>query len=143
VTAARATLDLLRRLSVTRIALVTPYTRAGQARSIASFAAKGFDIVGERHAGMSDNLSQGAVPSDEIEAETSLPVVDSAAAGVWTASGPRASTRAPSGAGAASSPLTTSTGPARTGREGAGDGVPRRPAGRLGHGLYRRTGAAS
>lgn len=68
VTAALATLDLLRRLSVTRIALVTPYTPAGQARSIASFAAKGFDIVGERHAGLSDNLSYGAVPPEEIAA---------------------------------------------------------------------------
>ncbi|WP_156640053.1 maleate cis-trans isomerase family protein [Bosea sp. PAMC 26642] len=66
VTAALATLDLLRRLSVTRIALVTPYTQDGQARSIASFAAKGFELAGERHAGLSDNFSYGAVAPDEI-----------------------------------------------------------------------------
>ncbi len=115
VTAALATLQLLRVLDVTRIALVTPYTTTAQARGLASFAAKGFSVTGERHSGLSDNLSYGAVPPTEIaamaraaladgpaqaivvfctnfngapiaaslEAETGLPVVDSAAAGVW------------------------------------------------------------
>ena len=68
VTAALATLELLRRLAVTRIALVTPYTQAGHAKSVASFSAKGFGIVGGRHAGLNDNLSYGAVPPDEIAA---------------------------------------------------------------------------
>jgi maleate isomerase len=115
VTAALATLQLLRALDVTRIALVTPYTTTAQARGLASFAAKGLSVTGERHAGLSDNLSYGAVPptgiaamaraaladgpaqaivvfctnfngapmAASLEAETGLPVIDSAAAGVW------------------------------------------------------------
>jgi maleate isomerase len=117
VTSALATLALLRRLEVRRIALITPYTTAAQARGIANFTAKGFAVVAERHAGLSDNLSYGAVPPGEIavmaraamaegaaeaivifctnfngapvaamlETETGLPVIDSAAAGVWAA----------------------------------------------------------
>ena len=63
-TAALATLQLLRALDVTRIALVTPYTTTAQARGLASFAAKRFPIAGERHAGLSDNLSYGAAPPE-------------------------------------------------------------------------------
>ncbi|MDR6869613.1 maleate isomerase [Bosea sp. BE125] len=117
VTSALATLTLLQRLNAQRITLITPYTTTAQARSIANFTAKGFTVVAERHAGLSDNLSYGAVPPGEIaamaraamaegsaeaivifctnfngaptaamlEAETGLPVIDSAAAGVWAA----------------------------------------------------------
>ncbi|POR49969.1 maleate cis-trans isomerase family protein [Bosea psychrotolerans] len=117
VTSALATLTLLRRLDAQRIALITPYTAAAHARGIANFTAKGFAVVAERHAGLSDNLSYGAVPPVEIaamaraavaegsaeaivifctnfngapvaamlEAQTGLPVIDSAAAGSWAA----------------------------------------------------------
>lgn len=66
VTAALATLDLLGLLGASRIALITPYTEAAQARVAANFTAKGFSVVAERHSGLSDNLSYGAVPPDEI-----------------------------------------------------------------------------
>lgn len=117
VTAALATLDLLRRLEARRIALITPYTAAAHARTASNFPLKGFTVAAERHSGLSDNLSYGSIAPHEIaamaraaaldnpvdaivifctnfngapvaaalEAETGLPVIDSAAAGVWAA----------------------------------------------------------
>lgn len=79
VTAALATLHLLRRLDVARIALITPYTQAAQAKGLGSFVAKGFSVTGERHAGLSDNLSYGAVPPAEIAAMARAAVADGAA----------------------------------------------------------------
>jgi maleate isomerase len=66
VTSALSVVKLLRRLDVRRIAMVTPYTGAGQARCIAGFEAKGFEIAGERHGGLTDNLSYGSVTPQEI-----------------------------------------------------------------------------
>ncbi|MFO1147446.1 MAG: aspartate/glutamate racemase family protein [Alsobacter sp.] len=115
VTSALATLELLSRLSLTQIALVTPYVPAVHARAAAGFARKGLDVCGEAHAGITDNLAYGALPAGQIaalarsaiagcdaqavvffctnlhgaqvvpqlEAETGLPVIDSAAAGGW------------------------------------------------------------
>lgn len=76
VTAALATLRLLRALAVTRIALITPYTTAAQAKGLASFAAKGFSVTGERHSGLSDNLSYGVVPPAEIAAMARAAIAD-------------------------------------------------------------------
>jgi maleate isomerase len=69
-TAALAILDALRRLSARRIALVTPYDDAYQAKCVAAFAAKGIECVAERHSGLSDNFSYGEVPAEEILAMT-------------------------------------------------------------------------
>ena len=66
VTSALAVVKLLRMLDVERVALVTPYTQAGQAKCIAGFEGKGFTIVGERHGGLTDNLSFGSVSPDDI-----------------------------------------------------------------------------
>jgi maleate isomerase len=78
VTSALATLTLLRRLKAERIALVTPYTQAAQAKGIASFTAKGFSVTGERHAGLSDNLSYGEVAPPEIAAMARAAISDGA-----------------------------------------------------------------
>jgi maleate isomerase len=68
VTSALATLDLLRRLHASRLALVTPYVPAVHARAAAGFAGKGFTIAGEACAGITDNLAYGALAADEIAA---------------------------------------------------------------------------
>jgi maleate isomerase len=68
VTAALATLEALERLGAKRLALVTPYGDAAQQRVIAGFVARGFAVAGERHAGLSDNLSYGALPPADIAA---------------------------------------------------------------------------
>lgn len=79
VTSALAVVKLLRKLDVERIALVTPYTQAGQAKCIAGFEGKGFTIVGERHGGLTDNLSFGSVTPDVI-AEMARAAVDGSSA---------------------------------------------------------------
>lgn len=78
VTSALAVLALLKALKASRIALITPYTEAAQKKGIASFVAKGFTVTAERHAGLSDNLSYGAVPPAEIAAMARATVADGA-----------------------------------------------------------------
>lgn len=68
VTSALATLDLLRRFDVTRLALVTPYVAAVHARAASGFQLKGFTVAGEAHAGIADNLAYGALGSAKIAA---------------------------------------------------------------------------
>jgi maleate isomerase len=68
VTSALATLELLRRFEVSRIALVTPYVPAVHERAAAGFAYKGFDVSSEAHAGITDNLAYGALAAGEIAA---------------------------------------------------------------------------
>ena len=82
VTAALATLQILRALSVTRIALITPYSLAVRAKCLESFVAKGLTVTGERHAGISDNLAYGAVPPAEIAAMARAAVADGPAQAV-------------------------------------------------------------
>jgi maleate isomerase len=60
-TAALSLLELLRQFKATRIALVTPYDVAYQARCIAGFDSKGIATVSERHSGLIDNFAYGAV----------------------------------------------------------------------------------
>lgn len=69
-TSALAILDALGCLSARRIALVTPYDQAYQAKCIAGFAAKGIVTVAERHSGLTDNLSYCTVSEREIAAMT-------------------------------------------------------------------------
>ena len=66
VTSAVSILDALSLLKARRIALVTPYDEAYQAKCIAAFAAQGLTTVSERHSGLLDNFSYGLVPADDI-----------------------------------------------------------------------------
>lgn len=68
VTAALAVLDLLGRFGARRIAVVTPYSAPVHARAVAGFAGKGYDVVGEAHADVDDNLAYGAIGPDAIAA---------------------------------------------------------------------------
>ncbi len=65
-TSSLALLDALQRLGARRIALVTPYLPAYQARIMATLAAEGLDCVAESHLGIADNLSYAAVPLSRI-----------------------------------------------------------------------------
>ena len=49
-----------------RIALVTPYAATYAAKIPPHFAAAGYEVVAEAHAGLSDNLSYAAVPDADI-----------------------------------------------------------------------------
>lgn len=81
-TAALAILDALDRLKARRIALVTPYDEAYQAKCIAAFAARGFTCVAERHAGLTDNFSYGEIPLAEIAAMTRAALTEAPAEAV-------------------------------------------------------------
>jgi maleate isomerase len=75
-TSALALLDALARLEARKISLVTPYDAAYQQKCMAAFTARGFSIVSERHAGLTDNLSYGTVPEAEIAAMTRAAVCE-------------------------------------------------------------------
>jgi maleate isomerase len=70
VTSALAILELLQVLRAERIALVTPYDAAYQAKCIMGFAAQGIACVSERHSDLIDNLTYASVREDEIAAMT-------------------------------------------------------------------------
>jgi maleate isomerase len=80
---------LLRSRGIRRLGLVTPYSTAGQKKTIDCLAREGFDCVAEASAGLSDNLSYASVPLEQVAtmarqvAELGLPVYDSTALGVW------------------------------------------------------------
>ena len=59
---------LLRRRSLTRVAVVTPYSDEGQRKTIACLAREGLACVAEAHAGLADNLSYASVPLEQIAA---------------------------------------------------------------------------
>lgn len=58
--------DLMRRHSVHRFALVTPYTDDVQDKIIANYADAGFECVSERHLGMADNFSFSEISPDTL-----------------------------------------------------------------------------
>ena len=58
--------DLLRRDRCRRIALLTPYTDDVQAQIVANYQAEGFEVVAERHAGMSENFAFAAVSAGQL-----------------------------------------------------------------------------
>jgi maleate isomerase len=60
--------DLLGRLPVTRLGLVSPYPADIQDRVMHTFAAQGFECVSERHLGIRDNAEFAAVADDAIVA---------------------------------------------------------------------------
>ena len=75
-TSALALLDALARLRARRIALVTPYDAAYQAKCIAGFAKKGIETVCERHSGLIDNFAYGEVPAADILAMTRAAIAE-------------------------------------------------------------------
>jgi len=58
----------LRATNAHRLALVTPYRPGYAARIPPVFAAAGYAIVAEAHAGVADNLAYAAIPDADIEA---------------------------------------------------------------------------
>ena len=58
--------DLFRRLSVTRIGLVTPYRKDVQDKIIANWGSQGLRCVAERHLSLQDNFSFAEVPEAEV-----------------------------------------------------------------------------
>lgn len=68
-TSSLALLDALATLGARRVALVTPYAEAYQQRVVATLAREGFEVVGESHLGLTNNLSYAAVPLDQIRAQ--------------------------------------------------------------------------
>lgn len=60
--------SVLARRGLSRLAIVTPYNDAGQAKTLACLAREGYHCVAEAHAGYSDNLSYASVPLEDIAA---------------------------------------------------------------------------
>lgn len=58
----------LSRIGAKRIALVTPYVPAYQAKVLATFRREGLDCLADACAGLSDNLSYASMPAEEIRA---------------------------------------------------------------------------
>ena len=67
-TSTLALVDALARVGAKRVALVTPYTPAYQAKVLATFRREGLDCVADACAGLSDNLSYASMTADEIRA---------------------------------------------------------------------------
>lgn len=61
-----ALLAFAERHGLERIALVTPYSDAYQARLVAGFSRLGLEVVAECHAGLADNLSYAGTSPDQI-----------------------------------------------------------------------------
>ena len=53
----------------TRLGLITPYTGAYQARLLAAFAARGWDVTAEDHLSLPDNRSFAGAPREVIAAQ--------------------------------------------------------------------------
>ncbi len=75
-TSALALLDALEVLSAKRVALITPYDDAYQAKCVMGFGGQGIQTVSERHSGLVDNFSYGLVPAEEIAAMTRAAVAE-------------------------------------------------------------------
>ena len=57
---------LLRSRGIRRLGLVTPYSAAGQKKTIECLTREGYDCVAEACAGLSDNLSYASVPLEQV-----------------------------------------------------------------------------
>jgi maleate isomerase len=58
--------DLFRAQHISRLGMVTPYTRDVQDRIMRTYASEGVEVVAERHLGIRDNFSFGNVPEADI-----------------------------------------------------------------------------
>ena len=61
-----AMVEALRRAGLKRVGLVTPYIDRVQSRIIENLAAEGFEIVAERHMGLSENFAFAGVTQDAL-----------------------------------------------------------------------------
>ena len=59
---------LLKARGVRRVAVVTPYSDAGHAKTLRCLAAEGYDCVADAHAGLTDNLSYASITLERIAA---------------------------------------------------------------------------
>ena len=57
---------LFKARGVRRIGVVTPYSDAGQQKTLSCLTKEGFDCVAHAHSGLSDNLSYASVPTQDI-----------------------------------------------------------------------------
>lgn len=57
---------LLKARSIQRVAVVTPYSDAGHAKTLACLAREGYDCVADAHAGLTDNLSYASIALEHI-----------------------------------------------------------------------------
>lgn len=62
-----AMLEMLRSSQLTRLGLVSPYIDVVQRQIGETFAAEGFDIIDERHLGLSENFAFAAVTAQQLE----------------------------------------------------------------------------
>lgn len=62
-----AMVDVLQGAEMTRLALVSPYIDVVQRQIVETFGAEGFEIVEERHLGLSENFAFAAVTAQELE----------------------------------------------------------------------------
>ncbi len=81
-TAALSTLDAFAALDISRIALVTPYDSAYQAKCIKAFADRGIETVSEKHSNLTDNFSYCQISEAEIAAMTRAALKGSSAQAV-------------------------------------------------------------
>lgn len=63
-----ALMEICRRTGVRRLGLVTPYTADVQARIVATFAAEGIEVVGDRRLEIADNFSFSLASADVLSA---------------------------------------------------------------------------
>lgn len=59
---------LLKARGLQRVGLVTPYADAGHAKTLKCLAAEGYEVVADRNAGLSDNLSYASLPLARLTA---------------------------------------------------------------------------
>ena len=57
---------LLKARGVRRVAVVTPYSDAGHAKTLTCLAAEGYECVADAHAGLKDNLSYASIALEQI-----------------------------------------------------------------------------
>ena len=60
--------DALRKRGIQRIALVSPYAKPYQEKSIAALEQEGYHCIAEAHNGLADNYSYSQIPADTIAA---------------------------------------------------------------------------
>ncbi len=57
---------LLKARGIRRVAVVTPYSDAGHAKTLKCLAGEGYECVADAHAGLSDNLSYASIALERI-----------------------------------------------------------------------------
>lgn len=58
--------EVLRKRDVRRVAIVSPYDGHYQEKLVAGIEAAGYEVVAERHAALTDNISFASIPAEKI-----------------------------------------------------------------------------